>query len=150
MQKRISDTLRILGRIGSVGAEIEGDPGTFEQSITQWKSEEKNPHWNLEINIYGPLELKKKVGDELSAKKVYLQQPRFVHQNLSVQNPHFITFPNIIIEPKELTESGSALPSFDAHQISNTDFCEILGRLDHSEELTPAPVNFRHTTPLLE
>ncbi|RWA12443.1 hypothetical protein EKO27_g2635 [Xylaria grammica] len=49
----------------------------------------------IDINVYGPRGTKKKIGDELSGKKVWLQRPDNYKTNVPYDNPHVVSFPEI-------------------------------------------------------
>ena len=50
---------------------------------------------HVDINIYGPRERAKAVGDKLSDKKVWLQKPDYYKRQYSYENPHLIRFPDL-------------------------------------------------------
>ncbi|KAJ9139227.1 DNA repair and recombination protein rad5c [Coniochaeta hoffmannii] len=50
---------------------------------------------NVDINIYGPRERAKAIGEELSDKKVWLQKPDYYKREFSYENPHLIRFPDL-------------------------------------------------------
>ncbi|GAW22840.1 hypothetical protein ANO14919_123840 [Xylariales sp. No.14919] len=49
----------------------------------------------IDINVYGPRGTKKKIGGELSGKKVWLQRPDSYKTNVPYDNPHVVSFPEI-------------------------------------------------------
>ncbi|KAJ3567630.1 hypothetical protein NPX13_g6703 [Xylaria arbuscula] len=49
----------------------------------------------MDINVYGLRDAAKKMGDELSLKKLWLQRPDSYKTNFTYENPHFVEFPDI-------------------------------------------------------
>ncbi len=49
----------------------------------------------MDINVYGLRDTARKIGDELSLKKVWLQRPDNYKTNFPYENPHVVNFPDI-------------------------------------------------------
>ena len=49
----------------------------------------------MDINIYGPRNKLKEVGETLSSQKVWLQRPEYCMHEIPYENPHVIRFPDL-------------------------------------------------------
>lgn len=62
----------------------------------------------VEVNLYGSIDDAKIVGDNLSAAKMFLQDPERGTENMEYQNPHIAQFPGI--EEPVPTSADRVLP----------------------------------------
>lgn len=147
---KTTKALQGLDEVGSVTYEAVADAGDFDQCVRTWKKKGRAADWNLEINIYSPQGARDKVSKLLSTARLYLQQPRYLAGGLSVDNPHVITFPNMIIKSQSTQLPTPLLTPECSSATSTRDLSELLEDLDQKECLKLVDVDARITTALLE
>ncbi|KAH0563182.1 hypothetical protein GP486_002249 [Trichoglossum hirsutum] len=146
---KTAKALQRLDDIGSVTYEAVVDADDFDKHIKAWKNRGKAADWNLEINICGPQASRDKVGKLLSAARLYLQQPRYLTGDISVDNPHMITFPDLTIGSKSAQLPTSLVSPECSSAMSTRDLSEVLEGLDQNEYLEPVDIDSRVATTLL-
>ena len=152
INQNTAKALQALDTIDSVTWEIEDDGQSFKNLVTLWKSKGKAVKWDMEVNVYGPSDIKDHVGGLLSDLKIYLQHPRSLPDHIRLENPHMIEFPNLRNDLKSLTSvqnSSLSLANMDGG-ISPPDLSEVLEHLGNLDNLVPTTVGECVTTQLLE
>jgi hypothetical protein len=150
VQRRITEALRILEGFPTVEQEIKVDPNDFEDCIRTWKDKGKAADFNLEINLYGPLDAKEAIGKMLSDARIFLQQPRSIPDGTIIDNPHMIDFPKLLIDPKKDMELNPTLTALEKIDARNTDVLEVLEGCDQGGYLDMAQISSCVTSTLLE
>ena len=147
---KTTKALQGLDQIDSVTYEGIADAKDLDRCIKTWKKKAKAIDGNIEINIYSPQISKEKVGKLLSAARHYLQQPRWLASSVAVDNPHTISFPNLVIKP-EIVQLPTPLSKTERSSTrSKRVLYEVLEGLDQVEHLKPIDIDSRITTRLLK
>lgn len=93
------------------------------RTYKKYRDKSKGPplEMTLEINIFGPQCLRDKVGKVLSTFRLHLQTPLGISENIVVDNPHKIVFPNLDCESSPLLGPSFLAPlpiSSDAEKLT--------------------------------
>jgi hypothetical protein len=121
--------IRMLNSIAAVEQEVRTDPSEFSNCIKRWK-EKGNAEFHFEINLYGPLSMKEHVGETLSKCKCYLRMPLSVPENITVENPHWITFENLATQHEELLNDDSSIAIDKISNVLTVNTSEVFEGLD--------------------
>ncbi|KAK5653816.1 hypothetical protein OQA88_7974 [Cercophora sp. LCS_1] len=92
----------------------------------------------VNINIYGPRERAKEVGDRLSDKRQWLQKPDFYNKKYPYDNPHVLHFPELeghmIEEEIRQDVSARAKPRADEERVKKL-VAQVEGALSRAADL---------------
>jgi SWI/SNF-related matrix-associated actin-dependent regulator of chromatin subfamily A3 len=79
------------------------------QEILERATKSAEATLRVNINLYGPRDLKDSVGQELSRGKVYLQQPDHTRESTAYDNPHFLYLSDLPMEAEQETAEDATL-----------------------------------------
>ncbi|TGJ80952.1 hypothetical protein E0Z10_g7821 [Xylaria hypoxylon] len=107
----------------------------------------------MDINLYGSRDTTKKIGDELSLKKVWLQKPDNYKTNFPYTNPHVVKFPEIKHVSAGVTDTRRTLD--EKGQLAKQDkiqqiVSDVHVSLQRARELETTSGDRRLQTPLLD
>jgi hypothetical protein len=107
----------------------------------------------LDINVYGLRSTVRRIGDELSLKKVWLQRPDNYKSTFAYENPHVVNFPGVDYTSAGATNIRTAAdgerPLAEENRIQRI-VSEVHGSLQRAGELETTIGDRRLQTPLLE
>lgn len=105
----------------------------------------------VNINIYGPLDAKDKVGEKLSKEKTYLQKPDSRRQGTIYDNPHIIIFPELHLPSAnmQLEDEAGDLQSSDSVLNLEKTITQVYASLTRSTNLQRIEGDSRLKTKLL-
>jgi hypothetical protein len=148
---RTNSALRALENYSDIKRELIVDGRKFDDCIAIWRSYRKTPNFEFELNIYGPISMKKAVGDALSDAKVYLQCPLSILEGVKLENPHLIAFPNLAVEEMTtMSWPSSGLAGPEMPPARNSGIPQVLDGLDHHDSLALEPTDHNIISTLLE
>ena len=146
----------------SLSTVMEHDPSFLLEGVTSTDvlrdrigkiSKSSDRKIRMDINGYGLRDAAKKIGDELSLKKLWLQRPDSYKTNFTYENPHVVNFPDI----NHVTSGASdmRMPLDEQAQLTKQDriqkiVSEVHVSLQRAGELETTTGNRRLQTPLLE
>lgn len=110
---------------------------------------------HVDINIYGPRERAKTIGEELSSRKAWLQKPDFYKTRYPYENPHLIRFPDMeeTVQVEEIVQEVHApepvLPHATQDRVQRV-VSEVQSGLHRADELDREDGDQRLKTQLLE
>lgn len=142
----MTKALQSLDEIGSVTYEAVADAESLDECIKTRKKKRILSDWSLELNIYGPKVMRDRVGQILSKARICLQQPRYLANSISVDNPHIISFS---IQDSEDDQLQQIIPVSRSDPTPLPNMTKVLGDLDQAENLKPVDIDIRIVTKLL-
>lgn len=107
------------------------------------------------VNLFGDGEDGDRIGDYLSAEKVYLQHPRFPDTGYEYKNPHILSRPaNPVITQTTVTGGIDIKSRKQAEEsktpVLTTEAMNLLDGISESVILDEEDANWRLTTPLMK
>lgn len=148
LDKRTGTALRRLDEINSVTYELVADLDDLLQHIKLTKINKKDDS-NLEIVIYGPRAQKHEVGKALSVEKFYLQRPWRPTLSVDFDNPHMISFLDMLPDSNQ-NQAPMLAATPGTPSCSRQDLLESLRELDQKQEIDSIHVDPCIRTSLLE
>jgi hypothetical protein len=110
---------------------------------------------HVDINVYGPRERAKAIGEALSNKKVWLQKPDYYKREYAYENPHLIRFPDLeeTVQPEQIMQEipapEPALPHTALDRVQQV-VSEVHRGLHRADDLDREDGDQRLHTTLLE
>ncbi|KAI8934777.1 hypothetical protein NX059_008464 [Plenodomus lindquistii] len=150
LSARESQVLKQLKTLLGVELESVVSKCKLERAVAIWKKTGKSSTLSIDFNINGSPQSSRKVGDILSAAKLFLQTPTLSSHYLSYENPQYLRLPGVShVRVIEKRREASNDPVEGNHEVSRAEIDSILDHLPQSKFLRLVSTSNRIRTPLM-